>query len=716
MTLNTLSTPTASTENLLNLPSFPELRREDDPFVELIYGDRSPNECPMVKLDFHVIIQGGLAFTKVTRTYINKTAGPIEAIMTIPVSVYASFFGLTALIDGKQYHAETQPKQEALATYEEAIDEGQTAVLHAEILRGIHSLSVGNLGSQKTVIVTSRSVELLRFHEGTGQLRIPLTVGDVYGVSPSEEVDTLTTGGPIPEATLHIEHDAQNIELAGGNLGTSEKGILSSKIPANAPIELRLTGLGASQLTGTAKDGRQVSLHISPHDQSWEPLDVAILVDRSGSMGAHCRTETGILSESQHQAIVRGLRELQPVLLDHDQLALWEFDTDCERVGEHTYNHHGNFRKLVSRLGDPRGGTSIGYSLEKVTEAEEGKDILLITDGQSYSLDVEHFVRAGHRIFVVLIGDGSLEALVGHLAILTGGDIHFSFGADAGRAIQSCIQGMRQQRDLESVVDFSESGIPQRIVTTRNNATVEALWSDQQDTSKDEDEFSEAVAAFAAGMAFMKAKKEWSTQIAVEAGLVTHLTSLVLVAKDAEIQEDLPKTIKQSLPTPRGLTMGIAHSGSVCYSQPVESRQVFANQAPESRHYRDSQRMYSPLLGSMDVPSSPLSSWRSSNVIDLETIKQFGLRIDWNSMGPHLVHFQLEKIPTEIAKNILDLIDDVADFADHLGIPHGQCLIALAAYLVQDSSKHAARVYRRIIKKYDQEDFEKLVSNFEALS
>ena len=68
------------------------------------------------KLDFHVTIQGGLAFTKVTRTYINKTAGPIEAIMTIPVSVYASFFGLTALIDGKQYHAETQPKQEALAT------------------------------------------------------------------------------------------------------------------------------------------------------------------------------------------------------------------------------------------------------------------------------------------------------------------------------------------------------------------------------------------------------------------------------------------------------------------------------------------------------------------------------------------------------------------------------------------------------------------------
>ena len=115
----------------------------------------------------------------------------------------------------------------------------------------------------------------------------------------------------------------------------------------------------------------------------------------------------------------------------------------------------------------------------------------------------------------------------------------------------------------------------------------------------------------------------------------------------------------------------------------------------------------------MDVLSSPLPSWRSLNVLDLDIIKQLGKRIDWNSMGPDLVHFRLDKIPIDIAKEILELSSDIADFADHLGISQGRCLIALAAYLLQTSSKHAARVYRRIMKDYDQEKFRDVVSNFD---
>ena len=118
--------------------------------------------------------------------------------MSLPVSIHAAFFGLIAVIDGKHYDAQAKPKQKALETYEEEIDEGKAAVLHEELLRGIHSISVGNLGVGKTVTVTVRWAELLRFHDGVGQLRIPLSVGDVYGISPLEDVDTLTVGGSYP--------------------------------------------------------------------------------------------------------------------------------------------------------------------------------------------------------------------------------------------------------------------------------------------------------------------------------------------------------------------------------------------------------------------------------------------------------------------------------------------------------------------------------------
>ncbi len=133
----------------------------------------------MVKLDFHVTIQGGLALVQSKRTYINKSDDPIEAVMSLPVSVHAAFFGLSAEINGKKYDAVAKLKHAALETYEEANNEGKTAVLHEELLRGIHSLSVANLGAGQTVIIATRYVDLLRFHDGAAYLRIPLSVGDL---------------------------------------------------------------------------------------------------------------------------------------------------------------------------------------------------------------------------------------------------------------------------------------------------------------------------------------------------------------------------------------------------------------------------------------------------------------------------------------------------------------------------------------------------------
>jgi hypothetical protein len=42
--------------------------------------------------------------------------------------------------------------------------------------------------------------------------------------------------------------------------------------------------------------------------------------------------------------------------------------------------------------------------------------------------------RRGRRISVVLVGEDSLEANVGHLAALTGGDIFVSAGADVTKS------------------------------------------------------------------------------------------------------------------------------------------------------------------------------------------------------------------------------------------------------------------------------------------
>ena len=715
MTQNKFS-PDSPTVDFLALPHFPERRRHDDPFADLVHSDSTANDAPLVKLDFHVMIRGGLAFVKAERTYVNKTDGPIEAVMSLPVSIHAAFFGLSAVIDGKYYDAQAKPKQDALETYEEAIDEGQAAVLHEELLPGIHSLSVGNLGSGKTVTVTTRWAELLRFHDGTGQLRIPLTVGDVYGISPLEDVDALTTGGPTPEATLRIQHDAATVELAEGNLCHEEGDLYFAKIPGNAPIELRVTGLPATELTGIGGDGRLVTLKTSPHDKQRAPLNAAVLVDRSGSMGSPC-THSGDNYETQHEAVVRGLREVQPLLMDGDHLALWEFDTDCDRVGEFNSSNPEEFRSLLSKLGGPRGGTSIGGALEKVCASEEGKDILLITDGQSYDLDVQQLAKRGHRIFVVLVGEGSLEANVGHLAVLSGGDIHFSFGTDVNQAIQACIQGMRQKSIRGVRCDLDESGLPERVVAARNNASIKASWSQVTEKPQVSSEFSEAVAAYAASLAFAGAEEKWAANIAVQAGLVTYLTSLVLVAEGAEIQEVLPRTIKQPLPSPRGMRVYHRAPSTVAYaSQSRAGIRHFAPPDSQMKSFDETNR-----LSDAGFPSSPISEcdvyyelhshdttphpiFKSPPSLDWDSILWLGEQIDWNSEGSKLVRGNLDGIEEGVAEEIMNLSEEVADFVDQTRTSSLQdsCIfaIALAAYAVQGTSKWAARVYRKIMRNY----------------
>lgn len=717
MTQNKFS-PDSPTVDFLALPHFPERRRHDDPFADLVHSDSTANDAPLVKLDFHVTIRGGLAFVKAVRTYINKADGPIEAVMSLPVSIHAAFFGLRAAIDGKAYDAKATPKQEALETYEEAIDEGKTAVLHEELLPGIHSLSVGNLGSGKMVTVTTRWAELLRFHDGTGQLRVPLTVGDVYGISPLEDVDALTTGGSTPEATLRIQHDAASVELAEGNLSHEEGNLYFAKIPGNAPVELKVTGVATTELTGTSGDGRLVTLQTSPHDQQRAPLNAAVLVDRSGSMASPC-TYSGDNYETQHEAVVRGLSELQPLLIDGDHLALWEFDTDCDRVGEFNSNNTEEFKSLLSKLGGPRGGTSVGSAIKQVCASEEGKDVLLITDGQSYDLDVQQLAKSGHRIFVVLVGEGSLEANVGHLAVLSGGDIHFSFGADVNQAIQACMQGMRQKSIRGVRCDLDESGLPKRVVAARNNASIRASWSQVTEKPQVSSEFSEAVAAYAASLAFAGAAEKWAANIAVQAGLVTYLTSLVLVAEDAEIQEELPRTIKQALPAPRGMRVYQSAPSTVAYASrsragirhfaPPDSRMNSIHEA----HRLSDTGFPRPPISECDVyqelhthDTTPHPIFMSLPSLDWDTIVWLGEQIDWKSEGSKLVRGKLDGIEEGIANEIMNLSDEVADFVDQTRMSSLQesCIfaIALAAYAVQGTSKWAARVYRKIVRDHGQ--------------
>ena len=103
------------------------------------------------------------------------------------------------------------------------------------------------------------------------------------------------------------------------------------------------------------------------------------------------------------------------------------------------------FRALVDSLSGPAGGTEIGKAIEATIAQTPARDIVIITDGKSHALDVQALAQKGRRISVILVGEDSLEANIGHLAALTGGDIFVSGGADLVELFQSAMDTVRVQ-------------------------------------------------------------------------------------------------------------------------------------------------------------------------------------------------------------------------------------------------------------------------------
>lgn len=661
---------------------------------------------PLTAVAVSVTIQGGLALVETKRTFRNQEENPIEALLTIPVPVQATFFGLTARIGERVLHGVAQGRSEARETYEEAVEEGKAAVLHEEILRGIHSLSVANLAAGATVEVSTRWTEVLRCAGSSGRLRIPMTVGEVYGFSGLSETDDLVHGGAPTKVPVCVRHNAGGVSLAGVDAQPGAEGLLVAEVPSNVPIDLQVDTWKPGLLQGRSRDGKVVEMTIKPTGDGEASLNLAVLVDHSGSMYSPCSvTEARSEDVSKHESVRRALSRLAQELRPEDRVALWEFDNECDPVGTGQPVAPAELPALVAALQPPRGGTEIGAALERVIQGSETPDLLLITDGLSYDIDVQRIARSGRRVFVLLVGEDSLEAMVGHLAALTGGDVHCTFSGDVTAALDACLRGLRIPcRNPQA----TGADAPESIRAARCNADIEARWLDPADAAEADaagGEFSEAVAAFAAGLALCALDKDAATRLAVREGLVTHLTSLVVVDRDGEKVDGLPVTRKVPLPTPPPGLVGAAY----CMAEAPPA-------GPEPKYYRAMPRAM-PRFGSI-VRHSKIAA-PLADAPDLEFgSRDFARRIDWNVLANALVEGNLDGLEEPVAAFVRETaeFDEVQQAAAELGMDPVRLVIAWLASSVTKESRHAKRVARRLLKSVNRKRFEKLTAQFDALA
>lgn len=621
-----------------------------------------PAAVPLTAATIGVEIGGGLAVITTRRTFRNAEAVPVEAVLTFPVAFDAVVTGLTAEIDGRRLVAEARTKDAARRSYEDAIERGKMAVLHEEVLKGVHVLSVAQLGPGAEVVVTVETVAPLATVGGTPVLRIPTTVGEIYGTSPLMPADDLVTGpGALETARLEVSVDHGHVRLDGhGDLDGSVT------VTLDRSIVLRVEGGVFGERTGRDAQGRRVRLVLAEAPSSGERLDGAVLFDRSGSTSGQLEGGGDSVWAAMRSGLHRAFRGLGP----DDAVALWQFDSACQKLGD--ARGPDDASRLVMKIDGPAGGTELGLAIERMV-GDGVRDVLVLTDGQTHASEVQAVASQGCRIVAVLVGDASLDAGVGHLVAMTGGRLFWAARDDVHAVTVQALDALRSR--AAPVTGACSETMPVRVACLRGGVAIDVTWDHEGEASAPA---SDAIGRFAAALALPLLGMEDAAALAQAHGLCSHLTSLVLVDEAGESQDGLPEMRKLNLMASYLDRPASADALSwVAYCAPSPpSIAVPAARGPIRR---------SPLFR-LREPSQPPARMDNG--------------IDWATEGARIATGDISGLHPDVLARFANFAAhaDIVALAQELGRDPLLVAIALAADISAYHDRYARRVADRILR------------------
>jgi hypothetical protein len=622
---------------------------------------------PLLHTEIGVRILAGLALIRTTRQFSNAEETPIEAILTFPVGFDAAVTELAATIDGRRMLGVAKGAAEARETYEAALDEGRLSVLHEEALRGIHVLSVGALPPGAQVVIELEQVVPLSNVGGTPFLRLPMTAGQIYGTSPLLPADDLVSA-------QGVRHDAVLRVTTEGGIAVMDGKALPVDSPVGVTldhaIELRIDGGLFGSLNGCAADGRSVEVSLQAAADTDAPLDLHIIVDRSGSTNGQVR-DGGM---SIWEAMRAGLAVELAALNSPDRVALWQFDDGCESLG---VARGTEAARLVNKLQGPGGGTELAGAIRKALTAS-AKDILVLTDGQTWAHMVDELKAEGPRISAILVGPGSLDANIGHLCAITGGQVLFAPGRDVASPLRTAFTALRNR--ARAIEGKTSNDVPLSLSARRGGVNINAAWLGTQGIEAGPTEI--AIGRFAAALALpllnASATEAWSRAHC----LCTHTTSLVLVDEIGEASEGFSRMRKvplmaanapEALSRPqsalhqsrsaRGEPMMRASAGSASLASPMaKSRHQYSLSLPidvGGWGGGGSRRPMRDRSGSKGLFAGLLAKFRGKQ---LQSVQSLFSGFAWDVWGDSLLTGDISSLNAEQWNAVLEIEDELQDF------------------------------------------------------
>ncbi|MCS4088715.1 VIT domain-containing protein [Rhizobium sp. BK176] len=503
----------------------------------VLYSRPGKVPVPLKAVSYDVEIVSGLAIVRQKRVFKNDEKQPIEATLTFPVGYDAVVSDVRATIDGRLMVGSAKAKQEARKTYEKALDDGKATVLHEELMRGLHMVSAGNLAAGAEITVEATYVAPLAVVAGTGRLRIPLTIGAIYGTSPLIASDDIVADGAAIEADVSVR-GADGIRINGNEAS----GV--TKVKTSAVIDISVPALSLVPVKAKMPSGSWAHVDFAIPSVSERPLDAEILLDTSGSMREAGNRKT----KTKWDAVVEGTCSALKTVMDEDGFRFWTFSNECVLRGSAKGK---DAAKRAASVPFDNGGTELAEAVHKVANSRSEANILLVTDGQSHrEIDFDIVRKSGARFTVVLIGRSAFGSRVAQLAAITGGQMFVVDPSDDVAGVVSA--ALISMRSAASPVKASEN--PEAAVKrTIGGLVISVEYSAHDGEGRDEPQ----AAAFAANLAVAALPTEAAGKLAEAAGIVTHLTSIVMVDYEGGEVDGIAVTRKVGLAEPeeRGMSL-----------------------------------------------------------------------------------------------------------------------------------------------------------------
>ena len=401
---------------------------------------RNGEKIALQSVNIDVSFNNLLCETLVSQVYKNLEQVPIEAVYTFPLTSQAVLLGLKVVIGGRELQGVVVEKTSAEAQYEEAITNGDAAIMLEQVQLGLYTMNVGNMKAGEEVRVTIRHVELYTWQNNNLRFHLPTTIAPRYGNPESTGMQPHQT----PEYDLLVENRFRLALRLVGVLARAQLTCPSHKITVDDSKEITVVTLAAREasmdrdfilnisepeaaknfvLTDRDYDGGFVALASFvpkfPSQEKIPPKSIKIVVDCSGSMNGDSIAQA-------RQAISNILDHLRP----EDFFNIIPFGSTCKTYFDRqvlaTKKNIAVVQRLLRSLDADMGGTEMRQALQTVVQLpgpSMPQDILLITDGEIWEGDeiIKEMIASKHRVFTIGVGSSVSEGFVRQLAKETNG-------------------------------------------------------------------------------------------------------------------------------------------------------------------------------------------------------------------------------------------------------------------------------------------------------